>query len=123
MGSEIRVELSYHTCGSWYKRLEKHPPSLVCNGFAKEIIDVVKPLLLDEGPILRDEAEFLGRTLVDKFRMIIIRSGLFTCPNFFELSLCFFLDIGHLIESGLDGCLSSDHTLLGVPGLLTPSVM
>ena len=74
VGCEISVELSYHTCGSWSRRLAKCPPSLVRNIFAKEIIGVVKPLLLDEGPILRDEAEFLGRALIDKFLMIVIMS-------------------------------------------------
>ena len=38
VGCEIGVELSYHTCGSWSRRLAKCPPSLVCNGFGKEIV-------------------------------------------------------------------------------------
>ena len=48
----LLIELSYHTCGSWARRLAKCPPSLVRNGFVKEIIGVVKPLLLDEGLVL-----------------------------------------------------------------------
>ena len=87
---EIGVELSYHTCGIWSRRLEKCPPSLVCNGFAKEIIGVVKPLFLDEGPILRDEAEFLSRALIDKFLMIIIMSWLFTCSVSFRAQFFLF---------------------------------
>ena len=83
VGGEIVVELLYHTCGSWSRKLAKHPPSLVRNGFAKEINGVVKPLLIDEGLILRDEAEFFDRTLIDKFLMIVIMSGLFTCPTTF----------------------------------------
>ena len=83
VGGEIGIELSYHTRGNRSRRLEKRPPSLIRNGFAKEIIGVVKPLLLDEKPILRDEAEFLDLTLIDKFLMIVIMSGLFTCPTSF----------------------------------------
>ena len=48
--------------------------------FVKEIIGVLKPLLLDEGPILQDEAEFVGRALIEKFLKIIVMRGLFTCP-------------------------------------------
>ena len=90
VGCKIGVELSYHTCGSWSRRLAKYPLSLVRNGFVKEIIGVVKPLLLDEGPILRDEAKFFCRTLIDKFLMIVIMSWLFTCPVSFRAQFLLF---------------------------------
>ena len=51
---------------------------------------VVKPLLLDEGPILRDEAKFLGYALIDKFLMIVIMSWLFTCPVSFRAQFLLF---------------------------------
>ena len=53
VGGQIGVEFSYHHCGHRPWGLPKCPPSLIRNGFSKEIIRVVKPLLLDEGPILR----------------------------------------------------------------------
>ena len=85
-----------------------------------EIIGVVKPLLLDEGPILRDEAEFLDRALIDKFLMIVIMSWLFTClvsfqPRFFIFSLHQALD-----RDKVDDRLVLNHSLVG---FLTPMVM
>ena len=44
----------------------------VCDGLAKTILEVVKPLLLNERPIFRDEAKPLGRTLIDKFDMVVV---------------------------------------------------
>ena len=55
-----------------------------------EIIGVVKPLLLDERPILRDEAEFLGHAVIEKFLMIVIMSSLFTYPASFRAQFLVF---------------------------------
>ena len=79
MGGLIGVEFSYHHCGSRPWGLAKLPPSLIRNSCAKEIIRVVKSLLLDEESVLGDEAEFLNRTRIDKLLMIVIMSRLFNC--------------------------------------------
>ena len=49
--------------------------------FCKEDIGVVKHLLLNEQPIFGDEDELLGRTLIDKFVMIVTMRRLLTCPT------------------------------------------
>ena len=72
--------------GGWQSAL--HP--LFAMVLRKKSLGVVKPLLLDEGPILRDEAEFLGRALIDKFLMIVIMSWLFTCPISFRAQFFIF---------------------------------
>ena len=48
MGGEIGVEFSHHTYGSWCRRLAQRPLPLVHNRLAKEVIGVVKPLLLNK---------------------------------------------------------------------------
>ena len=67
MGSEVGVEFLYHTRRSWTRWLEKRPPSLSCNGLAKEIVGVVEALFLDNGPILAYGTKPIGDTFIDKF--------------------------------------------------------
>ena len=78
MGGEVGVEFLHHTCGSWCRGLAQCPPPLVRNRFAKEVVRVVKPLLLNKQPILGNEAKLLGCTLIDKLVMVITTCGLFT---------------------------------------------
>ena len=66
-------------------------PSIPCSHwFCERNHRVVKPLLLDEGPILREEAEFLGHALINKFLMIVIMSWLFTCSVSFQAQFLLF---------------------------------
>ena len=81
MGGKIGVEFSHHTYGSWCRGLAQCPPPLVRNCFAKEVIEMVKPLLLNKRPILGNEAELLSRTLIDKLVMVITACRLFTNPT------------------------------------------
>ena len=75
VGCEIGVELSYHTCGSWSWRLAKCPPSLVFNGFGKEIV-----------------APLSGQTrLADPNRFRDARLILFVYFSFFCLFFVYFL--------------------------------
>ena len=70
MGGEIRVEFSHYTCGSWCKRVAQCLPPPVRNCLAKEVVGVVKPLLLNKLPIFWNEAELLGCTLIEKVIMV-----------------------------------------------------
>ena len=81
MGGEIGVELSHHAYGSWCRRLAQRPPPFVRNRSAKEVVRVVKPLLLNKRHILGNEAELLRHTLIDKLFMVITTCGLFTSPT------------------------------------------
>ena len=81
VGGKIGVEFSNNHSGSWCRGLAQCPPPLVRDGLEKKFLGVVKPLLLNERPIFRDEAEPLGRTLIDKFDMVVTVCGLFAGPN------------------------------------------
>ena len=77
---EIRVEFSYHARHSWTRRLAQGLPSLSRNSFVEEVLEVVKPLFLNEGTIFSNEAELLGRTFIDKLGLVICTGGLVTSP-------------------------------------------
>ena len=59
MGGKIGLEFLYHARRSWMRRLAHGLPSLSCNSCAKEVLGVVKPLLLNEGSVFANEAELL----------------------------------------------------------------
>ena len=80
MGGEIGVKFSYHAFRSWTRLLAQGLPSLTRNCFAEEVLEVVKPLFLNEGSVFANEAELLGRTFIDKLVLVICTSGLFTSP-------------------------------------------
>ena len=48
--------------------------------FQKKIIGMLKSLLLNEGVIGKDEAELLGRALIDEFIVIVVLRRFFTGP-------------------------------------------
>ena len=83
----IGIEFSDYHSGSWCRELAQCPPTLVRNRLAKEVIGVVKPLLLNKRPIFGDEAKLLGRSFIENFFVIVSMHKLLTCPT----SLC-----GHL---------------------------
>ena len=71
MGGEIGVELSHHTHRCWMRWLAQGTPSLSRNGLAEEVIEVVKPLLLDEGSVFAIGAKPIGGTRIHKPRDIV----------------------------------------------------
>ena len=68
MGGEIGIEFSYHARSSWTRRFAQGLPSLRRNSVAKEVLGVVKPLLLNKGSVFANEAKLLSRTFIDKLR-------------------------------------------------------
>ena len=80
MGGEIGVEFSYHARRSWTRRLTQGLPSLSHSSCTEEVLEVVKPLFLNEGSIFENEAELLDHTFIDKLGLVICTSGLFNSP-------------------------------------------
>ena len=78
VGGEIGVEFSHHTHRSWLRWLAKCSPTLSHNGFAEEVVRVMKTLFLDKRSVLADGAEPIGGTLIDKPRDIIIGGRILT---------------------------------------------
>ena len=110
MGGEVGIEFSYHTSGNWCRRLAQCQPPLVRNRLAKEVVGVVKPLLFNKRSIFRNEAELLGRTLIDKLVMVITAGELFTSPISLGSHLLPLTRHGHdwgLVELGIQVCCTS----------------
>ena len=70
VGGEVGLEFSHHTHRNWMRWLAKRPPSLGRNSLAEEVVRVMETLFFNKRPVLRDGAESIGGTLIDKPRYI-----------------------------------------------------
>ena len=87
VGGEVGIEFLHHTHHSWTRWLEKRPPSLSLNSLSKEIVGVVEALFFDKGPVLTDDAEPIGNTLIGKPCDVEIRGRVITSPTPFSRQL------------------------------------
>ena len=68
----------------------KAPRPFLAIVFKKKIVRMLEFLLLNEGAIGKDKVELLGRTLINKFIMVIGRRGFFTGPTTFQAHFSLF---------------------------------
>ena len=64
VGGEVGVEFPNYAHGCWARGLAQGTPPLSFDCFSKEIIGVMKPLLLDEGSVFAYGAKPIRSTLV-----------------------------------------------------------
>ena len=87
VGGEVGIEFSHHTHRSWTRWLEKSSPSLGRNSLAEEVVRVMVTLFFNKRPVLADDADPIGDTLVDKPRYIEIRGRILTGSTPFSRQL------------------------------------
>ena len=70
VGGEVGVEFPNYAHGSWARGLAQSTPTLGLDSFAKKIVGVVKPLLLNEGSVFANYAKPIRGIRVYKTRGI-----------------------------------------------------